>query len=654
METIKSLTLKTAGVFTGFWLIWNFAWIVSYFSLMNNSSEHFFDMLVPTLIVWFASAAFGLFLLYLFVKPIMQKYADYKNLSDKELLDVSKKSLNIHFIALIIYAAVWVLATTVLFYILKLHYGFLAANSIWVGGLAGLIACPFMIFGIMPLMFSSINRSFSSELNTRELVMHGKYLNIRSKLLIVFGASIIGVVVWMGGFAYYTGINQMIEEVKISRTHFQEIIIQNFLNKTDKALTAAELIKELGSINLPENEILLISDKSGNLLSEFKNNQFQNKQPLAVSVKEIISKKYLKSDYDNVNENVIAYSSVNSEYNLVMIVNISKKTEWMNVFIFWFFVFLVVGIFVAFVNSMALSAWISKTILNLVQLFEKLAINDFSENATKDSEDELGTITEKCNSFINSVRKLIRNIQTNAESLAGSSDEIRGTAISLSSGATVQASTVEEISSSLEEMSAGITQNAANSKNTDSLARNVSKQAEEGGKAVSDTVDAMKKISQKISLIEDIAYQTNLLALNAAIEAARAGDNGKGFAVVAGEVRKLAEKSQSAAQEINLLASGSVLIAEKAGTLLLEIVPNIKHTSELIQEIKKSSEEQDLGANQISVGMQQLTEVTQNTASSSEELAASAENLFKHAQQLQEMIIKFKLEKLNLDIKTAL
>jgi methyl-accepting chemotaxis protein len=195
----------------------------------------------------------------------------------------------------------------------------------------------------------------------------------------------------------------------------------------------------------------------------------------------------------------------------------------------------------------------------------------------------------------------------------------------------------------VEEMSASVGQNAENAKVTESIASKAAQLAGEGGQAVGQTVTAMKSIANKISIIDDIAYQTNLLALNAAIEAARAGTHGRGFAVVAAEVRKLAERSQIAAQEISEVARNSVGLAEKAGSLLTEIVPGILRTSELVQEISAASDEQSSGATQINIAMTQLNQITQQNAASSEELAATAEEMSGQAEQLQELIGFFKV-----------
>ncbi|HLD65833.1 MAG TPA: methyl-accepting chemotaxis protein [Pseudomonas sp.] len=241
------------------------------------------------------------------------------------------------------------------------------------------------------------------------------------------------------------------------------------------------------------------------------------------------------------------------------------------------------------------------------------------------------------------LRSIMGDVRMTADSLASASEQVAASAQALSQNASEQAANVEETSASVEEIAATVAQNSENAKVTDSMASQSSKDAGEGGAAVREMVNAMRQIAGKIGIIDDIAYQTNLLALNAAIEAARAGDHGKGFAVVAAEVRKLAERSQVAAQEIGAVASDSVTLAERAGQLLDQMVPSIRKTADLVQEISSASREQNTGLEQINLAVTQLAQTTQVNASASEELSSTSEEMSGQAMQLQEMIQFFRL-----------
>ncbi|TGL37029.1 methyl-accepting chemotaxis protein [Leptospira koniambonensis] len=281
----------------------------------------------------------------------------------------------------------------------------------------------------------------------------------------------------------------------------------------------------------------------------------------------------------------------------------------------------------------------------VVDALERLANGDLTSKIENEYFGTFGKLKEYGNTTVDKLNEIMGDIVMKAGSLVGSAGEVSSTANSLSQGASEQAASVEQTTSSLEEMTASIDQNASNSKQTEQIASQSSKDAEDGGKSVTETVTAMKQIAEKISIIEDIAYQTNLLALNAAIEAARAGEHGRGFAVVASEVRKLAERSQKSANEISSLAVSSVAIAEKAGKLISEIVPNIRKTADLVQEITASSEEQASGVIEINKAMGQLDQVSQQNASASEELAAIAEEMNSQAESLRESVLFFRLSK---------
>ena len=237
-------------------------------------------------------------------------------------------------------------------------------------------------------------------------------------------------------------------------------------------------------------------------------------------------------------------------------------------------------------------------------------------------------------SMVAGLTRTVSDVRSIAGEVSAASQSISSASVQVAKGASAQAAAAEEASSSMEEMVSNIKQNADNAQQTDKIANKSAKDGQDSGKSVLQAVEAMKEIASKISIIEEIARQTNLLALNAAIEAARAGEHGKGFAVVAAEVRKLAERSQKAAGEINKLSGTTVKTSETAGEMLGKLVPDIQRTAELVQEISAASREQDTGAEQINKALQQLEQVIQQNAAAAEEMASTTEELTGQADQL--------------------
>ncbi|RDG30216.1 HAMP domain-containing protein [Oceanispirochaeta sp. M1] len=303
--------------------------------------------------------------------------------------------------------------------------------------------------------------------------------------------------------------------------------------------------------------------------------------------------------------------------------------------------FLLILMFVVFIIIRS----ITTSVKQITLMASDVSKGDLTRELKLNRNDEIGIMGNTLHLMGDSLSEIVSNVRKSALTVTQSSSEINKTAQSLSQGASEQAASAEEVSSSMEQMASNIQQNTENAKKTESISEQVSIDAEEGGKAVAEAVVAMKQIAEKISIIEEIARQTNLLALNAAIEAARAGEAGKGFAVVASEVRKLAERSQSSATEISNLSTSSVNIAVKAGELLNQLVPRIRETASLVQEISHASEEQNSGVEQINIALIQLDKVVQQNATSSEEMADTASVMNNQAVELNSFMSFFTLKK---------
>ena len=314
-------------------------------------------------------------------------------------------------------------------------------------------------------------------------------------------------------------------------------------------------------------------------------------------------------------------------------------------------IFTVIGIVLAllifFVIRILIQKIVGNPILMIKNIVENISNGDLTQELQSQSNNEIGDVVEDIKKMNAKLKEIVSSIVTGAENISTAAEQMSSNSQSISQGANEQAASTEEVSSSMEQMGSNIQQNTDNAQQTEKISQKASIEIQESSQAVNQTVDAMKQISGKISIITDIAFQTNILALNAAVEAARAGEHGRGFAVVAAEVRKLAERSHVAANEIVGITGSSVEIAEKSGKLLSGVVPNIQNTSKLVQEITAASLEMTSGASQVNNAIQHLNQITQQNAAAAEEMATTAEELASQSDQLTDTIAFFKIDTKN-------
>jgi methyl-accepting chemotaxis protein len=418
-------------------------------------------------------------------------------------------------------------------------------------------------------------------------------------------------------------------------------------NETEKKIN--ETVKFMDTCFL-NYEKLISSDEEALAYKKFRNNwdRFFEIHKVLIS----ISRKNLTDSAKNLikNSSLTYFNLVKTNLDSLIEINVQNSKEavsesnslyklTINITIIFIAISFILSILMVYITEKSIKKDVGGEPSDISMIAQEIASGNLTIE-TQDVDETEGIYNAICNMKVKLI-EIINTIKLGAENIADASRQVSNTSVMISEGASEQAASVEEISSSMEEMTSNIQQNAENANRTEEISIKAVNSLNEMITTSLESFKSIKNIADKIKIINDIAFQTNILALNAAVEAARAGEHGKGFAVVASEVRKLAEKSKIAADEINLEASKSVKITEKSNELLNEIVPEIKQTSNLIKEISAACNEQNSGSEQINNSINGLNQVTQQAAAASEELATSSEELANQANELKDAVMYF-------------
>jgi len=640
---IYSLTLS--GIFLGP--------VVLDFVLFRNSIEQNKLLWLSHIILYIIVAIIGSLVLYFRNGKLDENLKNYKDLDNTNLINFSKKLLTLPF-----YSSIHYLVFDIVLIILVLIFIGVSGISMFtfmtypVVVLVALMVIPFVPFFISGYIFREQNAKVQQELVHRGLSVSSKKVKITKITFLASALSILGMSLFSFNVVYFYDVYKVGDQKMVEIRHFQK-----YLQETNPILGSDSIdLRELASLSSKIKKAfhvnVLVLDNNGKNVFQTQKIDFWN--PIMENrLKKAMEKREELDFYENHFNNWISYTPINKEYHLIIVENIKNITAKLNDFFVWAALLTIIGFSIIFIVFIFNNLWFNHSIEKLLKVMTKLSQGDFTLEIGKSNNDEMGELIDYYNLLKEKLSKLLLNIVENSEILNNTSISLSQTSSEIAQTSHKQSGTAEEISASMEDMLSNVNSNAKNTQRTQHLTEKTSQEINKNVEVITKNLDMLVEINEKIGVIGEIASKTDLLSINAAIEAARTGNAGKGFAVVAQEIKKLAERSKKAAQEIETLGVESNKFTGESNQRLLVLLDNIEINLKNITDIDIANKEQARNTELINSALIQFTDSITSNSTSSEELATSAEELANQAEELKEMLSVFKFTKIDSKVEIA-
>ncbi len=649
MKNINKISTKLYISFTLSYLIWNGGWVFHVLFLLNNTANQNMYVAIGSIAIWLTTYAMALVTIYIRTRQLDKDLKRISSLPNPKLIKLSETALNLPIFTTVLFLIIYFIASPLQVY---LYYYVSGSSYTMQSGifmtLAGFVAVTPIPFFSSGYFLHKINAKISEKLAQKKIQSKPIVISFRFKTLFSFISAIVGMSLFILTFQYYYSTNKIIKNKLDNYQYYQENTIKYNNLKT---LDRQELFNFVENIKYQEDVTVLIADKKANII--FKTNDINFWNELTTDrIKNSIKNGTADAFYENNLNNIISLVPINNEYTLFFISSAKDISAIFSDFKIWAAIMLFMTFYVIMTILYFYNNWTVASMNQLKKLLQILSTGDFTKVGGKSSSDEMGEMVDNYNLLLDKNSSLISQVNISSSQVGTASKQLSSIAQQISHKANEQAATTEEIASSMEQMLAMINSNTENAELTEKISSKSAKGMNQGNTIFLKTLQSVTEISEKITIISEIANKTDILSINASIEAASAGESGKGFSVIASEIRKLADKTKKASIDIENLSKIGKNYSQITSKLFEKLIPEIVKSADHVNDIVSSGKEQQSGVENINTSIQQLTEITNQNSASAEEMSASAEELSSQAGLLKELISGFTIENSqNEDIK---